>query len=107
MKYKIKYLIYRETLYDVNIIRDHYKDYYVINNEMNKDEEIEIEIEIKEDDEFSLNYIKRYNCLMTIRGNKVYIGINDEDLLKFTKQFSSIRNEIKLIKDVVIEEIIG
>jgi len=98
MIYKVKYLIYCGNTNMYSSLR------YTINSEMNKDEEIEVEF--KDDDEFVLNYIKRYNSLIIIRENKEYYGFSDDDFLKFTKRFPHRREALKLVKDVIIEEIV-
>jgi len=116
MKYRIKYLIIKEHYVALNILRDYYKDYYIVNDLMNKSEEIEIEIKDNDmafDGVLIIDDLKKYNFVRIIRNNKICMAMSDEDFIKFKinwvdrYNFHLKRGEIRTVKDLIIEEIVG
>jgi len=105
MKYKIKYLIeYESFVYADNLVFNNIDNY-----EVNKNSEIEIDnIEICKDyiDFICINY-----CIV-MRNKKLYWAVSEDDLIKYSQVKNSLylsnlsENKIKLIKDIIIKEII-
>jgi len=99
MKYRIKYLI------EAEIKAKYLRNYYVINNGMNDNGEIEIEIKDNDKD------MKNYSCIIVTRDNKTYIAISEDDLIKFKEyvnnSYEYYSDRLRLVRDVIIEEIIG
>jgi len=105
MKYKVKYLINLDTsaefapYYNTNI--------YKLDDEINSNGEMEIEIKSRD---YCL--FERYGCINVMKGNKIYSAMSDEDFIKFKEnvkksyEYYYMGGKIKLVKDLIIEEIL-
>jgi len=93
MKYRIKYLI---KSYEIN-------SYNIDKSEINNKYEIEIDISAND------NYI--YGIYVERKG-EYYIGLSEESFIKYMNEYKydykyhNNKNNIKLIKDLIIKEII-
>jgi len=100
MKYIIKYLI------EINAFYDNEEIYDISDHEINNNE---IELEIYKS---TLDFISKRNYCRILKNNKLYLGLSEEDLQKLKKKLSMQYeyyknvNNIKTIKEIIIESII-
>jgi len=101
MKYKIKYLINHEILickYSATVCNI---DKFILDD----NHEMKIDLDLGNE-----SFIYFYNYCVVMRNGLEYAAFSENDLKSFAKKwpkdYNIILNQIKLIKDIIIQEII-
>jgi len=107
MKFNIKYLVKINTIFNSNIVNDFTNLNNLNDCELNKNYEIELNI-----NNYVNKFIKSNNYCYVVKGNSAYYAFSEESLNNYKLAQKIIydilirKNKIKLVKDLIIEEIV-
>lgn len=85
------------------------KGFYKLDNEINENGEMELEIS----DDYGMKYLKMNNSILVIRNGKEYVGMSNFDYeswrnnWKHSYEYFNGYGDIKLVRDIIIGEIVG